>query len=88
MHRTKFLVKKFGTWGRRHLGGHDLVRRMDMQGEVLKWCRKCSGYARQRMGPNQMNCCRREQMGTEEYGNILKIIQTLEDGRVPAKEAK
>ena len=29
---------------------HDLVRRMDRQGEVLIWCRKCSGYARQRMG--------------------------------------
>ena len=28
---------------RRHLGGHDLVRRMDRQGEVLIWCRKCSG---------------------------------------------
>ena len=29
--------------------GHDLVRRMDRQGEVLIWCRKFSGYARQRI---------------------------------------
>ena len=28
---------------------HDLVRRMERQGEVLIWCRKCSDYARQRM---------------------------------------
>ena len=27
--RPKFLSKSLGTWGRRHLGGHDLVRRMD-----------------------------------------------------------
>ena len=47
----KFLSKRLGKWGRRHLGGHDFVRRMDRQEEVLIWCRKCSGYARQRMGP-------------------------------------
>ena len=39
-------------------------------------------------GPKQMDCCRPEQMGTEEFGNMLMRIQTLEDGRVPAKEAK
>ena len=27
-----------------------MVRRMDRQGEVLIWCRKCSGYARQKNG--------------------------------------
>ena len=61
------------------MGGHDLVRRVDRQGDVLIWCRKCSGYARQRMGPKLVNCCRPEQMGTKEYGNMLKRIQTLED---------
>ena len=44
-------AKGLEKWRRRHVGGHDLVRRMDRQGEVLIWCRKCSGYARQRMGP-------------------------------------
>ena len=82
------LLSKFGKIGRRHLGGHDLVRGMDRQGEVLTWCRKCSGYARRRMGPKLMNCCTPERMGTKEYGKMLKRIQTLEDGRVPAKEAK
>ena len=43
-----------------------MVRRMDRQGEVLIWCRKCSGFARQRMGPKLMNCCKPEQMGTKE----------------------
>ena len=84
----KFLSKGLGKWRRRHLGGHDLVRRMDRKGEVLKWCRKCSEYARQRMGPKLVNCCRLEQMGTKEFGKMMKRIHILEEGRVPAKEAK
>ena len=48
----KFLSKRLEKWRRRHLEGHDLVRRMDRQGEVLRWCRRCLGYARQRMGQN------------------------------------
>ena len=28
-----------------------------------------------------------EQMGTKEFGKMMKRIQILEDGRVPAKEA-
>ena len=39
------------------------------------------------MGPKLMNCCRPERVDTEEYGKMLKRIHTLEDGRVPAKEA-
>ena len=65
-----------------------MVRRMDRQGEDLTWRRKSSGYARQRMGPKLMNCCKPEQMGTREYGKMLKRIQVLEDGRIPAKEAR
>ena len=84
----KFLSKSLGKWRRRHLGGHDLVRRMDRQGEVLIWCRKCSGHARQRMGPKLMNCCRPEQMGTKEFGRMLKRLQTLQEGTAPAKETK
>ena len=88
MRWTKILVQKLGKWRTRHLGGHDLVRRMDRQGEVLIWCIKCSGYARQRMGPKLMNCCRPEQMDTKEFGKMENIIQILEEGRVPAQEAK
>ena len=40
------------------------------------------------MGAKLMNRCKQEQMGTKEYGEMMKIIQTPEDGRVPAKEAK
>ena len=39
------------------------------------------------MGP-KLNCCKPEQMGTQEYGGMLKRIQVLEDGRVPAKDAR
>ena len=35
-----------------------------------------------------MNCCKPEQVGTKEPDNMLKRIQIVEDGRVPAKEAK
>ena len=39
------------------------------------------------MGPKLLNCCKPEQVGTEENGKMLKRIQIVEDGRVPAKEA-
>ena len=61
---------------------------MDRQGEVLIRCRKCSGYARQRMVPKLMNCCRPEQMDAGGFGKTAKRIQTLEECGVPAKEAK
>ena len=32
--------------------------------------KKCSGYARQRMGPKLMNCCGLEQVGTKEFGKM------------------
>ena len=51
-------------------------------------CRKSSGCARQRMGPKLMNCCKREQVGTKEYGKMLKRVRVLEEGRIPAKEAR
>ena len=82
------LSKSLKTLRRRHLGGHDLVRRMDRQGEVLMWSRECSGYARQRMGPKPINGCMPEPMSTKELGNMVKRIQLLEEGRAPAKEAK
>ena len=59
-----------------------------VKGEILIWCRKCSGYARQRMGPKLMNCCEPEQVGTKEYGKMSKRIKVLEDGRGLAKEAR
>ena len=45
-------------------------------------------YARQRMGPKLMNCCRPGQVDTKEFWKMVKRIQILEEGRVPAKEAK
>ena len=67
------------------LGSHDLVTRVDRQEEVLIWCRKCSGHARQRMGKKKRIVAT---LGTKEHGKMLKRIQILEDGRVLAKEAK
>ena len=83
----KYLVKKGGRWRKVHMGGHDMMRRVDTQGEALIWCRKCSsGHARGRLGPKLMNCCKPETMGTTEYGKILERIQVLEEGRISAKE--
>ena len=53
-----------------NFGGHDLVRIMDRQGEVLIMRRKCSVHARQRMGSKLMNCCKPEPMGTPK--NVAK----------------
>ena len=83
----KFLSQSSGKWRRRHLGGHDLVRRLDRQGEVSIWCRKCSGYARQRMGPKLVTCCRPEQIGTKEFGKMMKIqLSRKEDPSQRGKE--
>ena len=42
----------------------------------------------QRMEPKLVNCCRPEQMGTKEFGQTMKRIQTLEEGSLAAKETK
>ena len=63
---TKGSKLKFRRWGKLHLGGHDIVRRVDRHGEVLMWCRQCSGHARQRMGPKLMNCCKPAKMGRKK----------------------
>ena len=66
-----------------------MVRRMDWQGDVLIWCRKCSGYARQKMGPQLMNRCKSKKVCTEEHGKMLKTkFRFLEDCRIPATEAR
>ena len=39
----KFLSKRLDKWGRRHLGGHDLVRRMDRQGRSFDTVQKVFG---------------------------------------------
>ena len=44
MKETKTQVQKMVKL---HMRGHDMVRRVDRQGKVLIWYRKCSGYARQ-----------------------------------------
>ena len=72
----EFLSKSLGKWGRRHLGGHDLVRRMDRKGRRYQYgAEKCSGYAKQRMG-------------TKEFGKMMKRIQTLEEGSGPSPRGK
>ena len=45
-------------WRQVHLGGSDMVRRVDPNGEALVWCRNCSSYARRRLGPKLLNRCR------------------------------
>ena len=39
----KLLSKSLGQWGRRHLGGHDLVRRMDRKGRGINMVQKVFG---------------------------------------------
>ena len=82
----KCVDEHFGKW--RSVSGHGVVRRVDRQGQVLIWCGKYSGYARQRMWPKLMQCCR---LGRQEQRNTArceKRIQILEDGGILAKEAK
>ena len=63
MHRAKVLVKD-GKMRKAASGGHDMVRRMDRQEEVLiDLVQKMFGL------------CETEQVGTKEYGKMLKRIQ-------------
>ena len=40
------------------------------------------------MGPQLLNCCRPEQVGTKEHGKMLKRIQMLEDAGFQPKRQK
>ena len=64
-----------------------MVSIVDRQGEVLIWCRKRFGYARQRMGPKLMDRCKPKKRGTKSNGKTLKRILILEERKVHAKSA-
>ena len=53
-----------------------MVRVMDRQGDVLIWCRKCSGCARQRMGPKIDELL---QVGEGGHKGIWKDVETNSD---------
>ena len=59
------------------MGGHDLVRRVDRQGEVLIRCRKCSGYARQ----NGTKIDELLQAGESGHKRALEKVETNSDPR-------
>ena len=40
------------------------------------------------LGRCEMNCCKPEHVGIKEHGKMLKRIQVLENGRVPAKKTR
>ena len=49
---------------------------------------KVFGIREAKMGPKLVNCCRPELMGTKEFSKMMRRIHILEEGRIPAKEAK
>ena len=61
---------------------------MDRQEEVLICAESVPDTRGKEMGPKLVNGCRPEQLGTKEFGKMMRRIQTLEEGRLPAKEAK
>ena len=84
----KFLSKSSSKWERLCLGGHDLVRKIDRQGEISIWCRKCSGYARQRMGPKLVNCCRPEQIGHPRVWQNVEKNSNSRGRKSPSQRGK
>ena len=84
----KFLSTIYGKWRKKYLGGHDLVRRVDRQGRGSDMEKKVFGLCEAKNGTKTDEYL---QAGTDGYpwvSKMLKIIQVLEDGRVPAKEAR
>ena len=49
----------------RLLGEHGMVIMVDPDGGASVWCRKCSGYALCRLGPNLMNTSAARKEGHE-----------------------
>ena len=66
MHRTQIFVKHFWEIGKPITQEVTIGRKSGWTREILIWCRKCSGFVRQRMGPTLMSCCKPEQVGTKE----------------------
>ena len=78
-------------------GRHDMVRIVDRHIKALIWSRKCSGYARCRMGPQLMNRCKPEKLVTKDHWKMLRTSSNSkkeryetggEKGRVTRKECK
>ena len=49
---------------------------------------KVSGYARQRMGPKLVNCCRPKQMDTKEVSKMIKTKSRLSKKEESQQKAK
>ena len=65
-----------------------MMKRIDRQGEVLIWWRKRSGFARQRMGPKLMNCCKTSENGIKDHGKMSKRVQVLEEWQIERQKKK
>ena len=65
-----------------------MVRSIDRQGEVLIWCRKCFGLRTAENGTKSNELLQARASGHKGARKMLKRIQVLEDGRIPAKEAR
>ena len=64
---------KLKMWVERHLGGHDIVRRVDRNGEALDLVWKVLGFcARCRLGPKLMHRCKPEKLDTQEHWKMMK----------------
>ena len=84
----KFLSQSSFKWRRRHLGGHDLVRRMDRQGESLDMVQKVFRIREAKNGTKAGNLLQTRTDGHQRIWQNEEKNPTLEEGRVPAKEAK
>ena len=58
-----------------------MVRRVDPNGELLGWCRKCPGRARCGLETKLLSRCRPEQKDTIELTCVENIL-TLDEGGV------
>ena len=69
-----------GRWGKASLGGYDTVRGENRHGEALIWCRRCSGCALRRLGPQLVNQCKPEKTDTKDHGQMLQRNSIFEEG--------
>ena len=89
MHRAEVLVRKFGKMRKAIFGRPRFGKKSGQAGRSSDSEQKMLGLCAKKNGTKiDIDCCKPELVGTKEHGKMLKRTQILEDGRVPAKEAK
>ena len=84
----KHVTENLGKMEKAISGRPRLGQKSGLAGRRSDLVQKMLGPCEAETGPKLMDCCKQELVGTKERDKMLKRIQILEDGRVPAKKCQ